>query len=381
MDFSLSEEQTIFRDSVARFVAEEYPFDRRQALVAEEPGYDAAHWKRFAELGWLAATLPEDYGGLGGTPVEGMLLAEQFGRGLIMSPYLATVVLGANAVLHGGSDEQKSALLPQVAEGRLKLAFAYAEPQSRYDLNDVATTARTENGGYRIDGHKGVVFHAASADRIVVSARTAGDSRDPDGISLFLVDAKAEGLEARHYPTQDGGRASELRFDGVRVGAEDRLGEPGTEGGALPVIERVIDHAIASVCAEAAGAMWAVYEQTLAYLKTREQFGRTLGSFQALQHRMVDVYMKCELAQSMVYEVTLHLDAPDAVVRGRAAASAKYEVGRNARDVGQEGVQLHGGIGMTFDLPIGHYLKRITMINSSFGDPRHQLRRYQHLSS
>ena len=226
-----------------------------------------------------------------------------------------------------------------------------------------------------------MVFHAASADRIVVSARTAGDARDPDGISLFLVEAKAEGLEARHYPTQDGGRASELRFDGVRVGAEDRLGAPGTEGGALPVVERVVDHAIASVCAEATGAMWAVYEQTLAYLKTREQFGRTLGSFQALQHRMVDVYMKCELAQSMVYEVTLHLDAPDAVVRGRAAASAKYEVGRNARDVGQEGVQLHGGIGMTFDLPIGHYLKRITTINASFGDPRHQLRRYQHLSS
>ncbi len=381
MDFSLSEEQTIFRDSVARFVAEEYPFDRRQTLAAKEPGYSETHWERFAELGWLAATLPEDYGGLGGTAVEGMLLAEHFGRGLVMNPYLATVVLGANAILHGGSEEQKRRLLPPVAEGRAKLAFAYAEPQSRYDLHDVATTARAENGGYRIDGQKGVVFYAASADRIVVSARTSGESREPDGISLFLVDANAEGLEARHYSTQDGGRASELRFDGVRVEADARLGEPGTEGRALPVIERVIDHAIAAVCAEAVGAMWAVYEQTLAYLKTREQFGRTLGSFQALQHRMVDVYMKCELAQSMVHEATLHLDAPDAATRGRAAAAAKYEVGRNARDVGQEGVQLHGGIGMTFDLPIGHYLKRITTINASFGDPRHHLRRYQQLSS
>ena len=267
MDFTLSEEQSIFRDSVARFVAEEYAFDRRQALVGEEPGFSEAHWERFAELGWLAATLPEDYGGLGGTPVEAMLLAEQFGRGLIMSPYLATVVLGANAILHGGSEKQKHALLPEVAEGRLKLAFAFAEPQSRYELNDVATTARAEKGGYRIDGHKGVVFYAASADRIVVSARSAGETRDSDGISLFLVDAKAEGLTARHYPTQDGGRASELRFDGVRVGAEDRLGEPGTEGSALPVVERVIDHAIASVCAEAVGEMWTIYEQTLAYLK------------------------------------------------------------------------------------------------------------------
>ena len=381
MDFSLSEEQTIFRDSVARFVAEEYPFDKRQTLVAEEPGFSEAHWKRFAELGWLAATLPEAYGGLDGTPVEAMLLAEQFGRGLVMSPYLATVVLGANAILHGGSEEQKRSLLPDVAEGRLKLAFAHAEPQSRYDLHDVATRAQADGDGYRIDGHKGVVFYAASADRIVVSARTSGETRDSNGISLFLVDAKAKGLAARHYPTQDGGRASELRFDGVQVGAGDRLGEPGTEGGALAVVERVIDHAIASVCAEAVGAMWTIYEQTLAYLKTREQFGRTLGTFQALQHRMVDVYMKCELAQSMVYEATLHFDAPEAATRGRAAASAKYEVGRHARDVGQEGVQLHGGIGMTFELPIGHYLKRITMINSSFGDPRHQLRRYQSLAS
>ena len=381
MDFSLSEEQSIFRDSVARFVAEEFPFERRQALAATEAGYSEAHWRRFADLGWLAATLPEDYGGLGGSPVEAMLLAEHFGRGLVMSPYLATVVLGAGAILHGGREEQKGTLLPEVAAGRLKLAFAYAEPGSRYDLHHVETTARPAPGGYRIDGHKGVVFYAASADRIVVSARTAGDARDADGISLFLVDPAAEGLEARHYPTQDGGRASELRFDGVRVEAGDRLGEAETEGAALPVVERVVDHAIASTCAEAVGAMWAVYEQTLAYLKTREQFGRTLGSFQALQHRMVDVYMKCELAQSMVYEATLHLDAPDTAARARAAASAKYEVGRNARDVGQEGVQLHGGIGMTFDLPIGHYLKRITTINASFGDPRYQLRRYQALSA
>ena len=381
MDFSLSEEQTIFRDSVARFIAEEYPFDRREALVAEEPGYSEAHWRRFAELGWLGAALPEAYGGLGGTPVEAMVLAEHFGRGLVVSPYLATVVLGANAILYGGSEEQKRTLLPEVAEGRLKLAFAYAEPRSRYDLDDVATRARAEGGGYVIEGRKGVVFYASCADRIVVSARTGGEPRDPGGLSLFLVDAKAKGLEARHYPTQDGGRASELRFDGVRVGAGDRLGGEGAAGDALPVIERTLDHAIASVCAEAVGAMWAVYGQTLAYLKTREQFGRTLGSFQVLQHRMVDVYMKCEFAQSMVYESTLHLDSPDATTRARTASAAKYEVGRNARDVGQEGVQLHGGVGMTFDLPVGHHLKRLTMINASFGDPRFHLRRYRRLAS
>ena len=377
MDFSLSEEQNIFRDSVARLVADEYEFVKRQALVAEEPGFSQKHWSQFAELGWLAAGFPEGYGGLGGTPVETMLMAEQFGRGLVMNPFLATVVLAGNAVLFGGSEEQKKRIIPEIAEGRLKLAFAFAEPQSRYDLHDVATRARKDGDGYLLDGRKSVVFYAAAADQLIVAARTDGESRDADGITLFLVDPAAPGLEARHYPTQDGGRASELRLNKVRVDAADVIGTPGE---ALPIIERVVDHACAVVCAEASGAMWAIYEQTLQYHKTREQFGQLLGSFQALQHRMVDVYMKCELAQSMVYETTLHLESPDASERSRTASSAKHEVGRYARDVGQEGVQLHGGIGMTWELPIGHYLKRITMINSSFGDPRHHLKRYQALS-
>ena len=378
MDFSLSEEQTIFRDSVARLVAEEYEFIKRQALVAEEPGYSEAHWSQFAELGWLSAPFPEGYGGLGGTPVETMIIMEQFGRGLVMNPYIATVVLGGHAVLFGGSEEQKQSIIPEVAEGRMKLAFGFAEPQSRYDLHDVDTRARPDGDGYLLDGRKSVVFYAAAADKLIVSARTDGESRDVAGITLFLVEPGAKGLEMRHYPTQDGGRASELRLSKVRVEASDVLGSPG-EG--LAVIERVVDHGIAAVCAEASGAMWTIYEQTLTYHKTREQFGQTLGSFQALQHRMVDVYMKCELAQSMVYETTLHLDSPDGAVRSRTASSAKHEVGRYARDVGQEGVQLHGGIGMTWELPIGHYLKRITMINSSFGDPRFHLKRYQRLSS
>ena len=378
MDFSLSEEQSIFRDSVARFITDEYPFNTRQAMVAEEPGYREKHWATFAELGWLAAALPEAYGGLSGTPVETMLLMEQFGRGLVMTPFLSTVVLGGNLILHGGSEQQKQSLLPAIAQGKLKLAFAYAEPQSRYDLFDVETRAREDGDGYLLDGRKSVVFYAATADKLIVAARTDGNSRDKSGISLFLVDARAHGLDPRHYPTQDGGRASELRFNKVRVQSQDLIGSPGD---ALPVMERAVDHAIAAVCAEAIGAMWAIYEQTLTYHKTREQFGQVLGKFQALQHRMVDVYMKCELAQSMVYETTLQLEEPDAAARSRAASSAKHEVGRHARDVGQEGVQLHGGIGMTFDLPIGHYLKRITLINATFGDPRYHLSRYQALSS
>jgi alkylation response protein AidB-like acyl-CoA dehydrogenase len=376
MDFSLSEAQTIFRDSVARFVADEYPFATRQRIVAEEPGYREAHWRRFAELGWLAASLPEQHGGLGGSAVETMLLMEQFGRGLVMTPYLTTVVLSGNAVLLGGSERQRAALLPAIGQGRLKLSLAFAEPQSRYDLFDVRTRARKRGGGYVLEGHKSVVLYAETADKLIVSARTAGGVRDAGGISLFLIERNAPGVELRGYPTQDGGRASEVRLAGVRAAAEDLLGPAGE---ALPILERVVDHAIAAVCAEAVGAMWSVYEQTLAYHKTREQFGQKLGSFQALQHRLVDVYMKCQLAQSMVYEATLNLDDPDPRARARAVSSAKFEIGKYARDVGQEGVQLHGGIGMTWDVAVGHHLKRITLIGASFGDSSYHLRRYRSL--
>ena len=384
MDFTLSEEQRLFRQSVERFVADRYDFDRRTRVVATEAGYCGEDWRRFAELGWLAAPIPEKYGGLGcelgsevgATGLNTMLLFEQFGRGLVMSPYLATAILGVQALLGSGDESRCRALLPKVVDGSLKLALAYAEPGSRYDLFDVTTRARRDGGGYRLDGDKCVVFYAPAADLYLVSARTTGDSREPTGISLFLVDPAAEGLAARPYATHDGGRASDLRLDNVYVGDDARIGE---EGGALAALERAVDYASAAVCAEASGAMWAIYEQTLEYAKTRTQFGQTLGSFQSHQHRLVDVYMKCQLAQSIVIEASDRLGS-DAATRARAVSAAKHKVGKYARDVGQEGIQLHGGVGMTNELPIGHYFKRITLINASFGDPIHHLRRYQSLA-
>lgn len=378
MDFTLSEEQRIFRESIARFLTDEYAFDKRQEIVATGPGFLDAHWQRFAELGWLAAALPEAYGGVDGSALETMVVMEQFGRGLLATPYFATVVLGGSLLTLGGSEDQKQALLPAVAAGALKLAFAHGEAESRYALPDVATTAVRDGEGYRLNGRKSVVFYASAADKLIVSARTAGERRDEEGISLFLIDKETPGLVMTHYRTQDGGRASELTMEDLLVGPEDRIG---AEGEALFLIEAVTDTGIAALAAEASGIMWAVYERTLEYLKTRQQFGRTLGSFQALQHRMVDVYMKCQLAQSLVHEATLALTDHDETRRARAAAAAKYRLGLHARDVGQEGVQLHGGMGMTMDLPIGHYLKRITAINATLGDPAHHLKRFRRLTA
>ncbi|MDJ0608497.1 MAG: acyl-CoA dehydrogenase family protein [Kiloniellales bacterium] len=379
MDFTLSEEQEIFRESITRFLADEYAFDKRQKIVAADPGFHEAHWQSFAELGWLAAALPEAYGGLDGSPLETMVVMEQFGRGLLMTPYFATVVLGASLLVKGGSESQKEAILPAVAEGRLKLAFGHSESGGRFDLNDVATTAKMQGGGsYVLNGKKSVVLYGSAAHKIIVSARTGGERRDAEGISLFLVDKDAPGLTMIDFQTQDGGRASELLLEAVEVAAADLVG---AEGAALPLIEEVADIGIAALVAEASGIMWTVYEQTLAYLKTRRQFGQALGAFQALQHRMVDVYMACQLAQSLVYEATAALGEGDAAKRARAASAAKHRLGLHARDVAQEGIQLHGGIGMTMDLPIGHYLKRVTAINATLGDPAYHLKRYRRLSA
>lgn len=369
MDFSLNEDQRIFRESLQRVINDLFPFDKRQATVATPQGYLDEHWQTLAELGCLAAPFPEDCGGFDGGPLELMVIAKQFGRRLVTSPYLATVVLGGHAILFGGNEQQRTSLLPQVAEGSLKLALAYSERQARYDLFDVATTARAEADGFVLSGQKDVVFYGSDAGVLVVAKRTSGARRDHDGITLFVVPADAVGITQTRHNTHDGSGASNILFDEVKLGSDAVLGEVGQ---GLPVLERVIDHAIAFVCADAVGSMWEVYEVTLEYLKTRSQFSQTLGSFQALQHRMVDVYMDCELAQTSVYDVTLHLDK-DAATRHRAAMAAKIAVGQAARKVGEEGVQLHGGIGMTMDLPLGHHLKRAMMMNASFGNVRHHL--------
>ena len=376
MDFSLSEEQQLLKDSVDRFIREAYALDSRRKLVASEDGFSRKHWKQMAELGWLGVALPEEYGGIDGGPVEIMIIMEAFGSGLVVEPYLASVVLGGGFLLHGGSDRQKTELLPKLGAGELMLAFAYAERQSRYDLHDVALRAEPDGEGYLLNGHKGVVLHAACADKIIVSTRTAGEARDPQGITLFLVDRDAEGLSRRDYPTVDGLRASELTFENVRVDAADIIGQPGE---ALPLIERIADAGIAALCAEAVGCIQVLHDATNEYLKTRQQFGRPLSSFQVLQHRMVDMYMELEQARSMAYLTTLKLEDPDPVERQRAAAAAKVQIGKSGRYAGQQSVQLHGGMGMTDELSIGHYFKRLTMIDIMFGNQDHHLKRFSNL--
>jgi len=373
MNFQYSDEQTLIRDSISRFLADEYAFDRRLALTADGFGYSDVHWQQFAELGWLALPFAEQYGGLDATPVETMIIMEQFGRGLMVSPYLSTIVLAGQLLADVGSEEQRESILPDVITGQHQLTCAYAEPQSRNALSAVSTRAERDGDTFIINGDKSLAAYAECADTLIVSARTSSTDHDAHGVSLFLVDTTTAGISMTHHRTHDGSRASDITLHNVAVSAEKLLGE--IDNG-LPALECAVDAATAAVCAEASGAMWAVYEQTLAYLKTREQFGQPLGSFQALQHRMVDVYMSCELAQSAVLDATLHLDA-EPTARRRAVSAAKVVIANHGKAVGQEGVQLHGGVGMTMELPIGHYLKRLSAISAAFGDATYHLGRYQ----
>ncbi|PPR57724.1 MAG: Acryloyl-CoA reductase (NADH) [Alphaproteobacteria bacterium MarineAlpha4_Bin2] len=373
MDFSLTEEQQLLKDSVDRFVRENYEFEDRRKLAGSGDGYSVDNWKQMAELGWLAVALPEEFGGIGGGATETMVIMEGFGRGLVLEPFFATVVLGANLILQAGSAAQKENLLPRLAEGNLKLCFAYAERQARFDLNDVETKAEHLGGGYTINGAKGVVFGAATADKIVVAARTSGNTRDTNGITLFLVDANAAGVTRRDYVTNDALRASEIAFENVSVGKDAILGKADC---GYPVVERVAEFAIAALCAEAVGCMDVLKEETNEYIKTREQFGQPIGKFQVLQHRMVDILINCEEARSMAYVATAMMDSDDADERARSVAAAKAQIGKSARFVGQNSIQMHGGMGMTDELKVGHYFKRLTMIDLTFGDRDHHTKRF-----
>jgi pimeloyl-CoA dehydrogenase small subunit len=372
MDFDLSDEQRLLKDSVDRMVANTYDFEARKRVMAEPDGFSRENWAAFAELGLLGVPFAEEHGGFGGGPVETMLVMEAFGRGLVVEPYLSTVILGGGLIRHGGSETQKSELLPKIAAGELTLAFAQTERGSRYDLHDVSTMAKRDGESYLLNGEKGVVLHGDSADKLLVSARTSGPRRERDGIGLFLVDANTPGLSRRGYPTQDGMRAAEIAFENVRVGPEGVLGEAGA---ALPVIERVVDEAIAAINAEAVGAMGEAHAITVDYLKTRKQFGIPIGSFQALQHRAADMFVALEQARSMMYFATMMAAEPDAATRAPAVGAAKVQIGRSSRIVGQGAIQLHGGVGVTMEYKIGHYFKRLTMIESLFGDAEHHLAR------
>ena len=372
MDFDLTEEQSLLRDSVTRLLAHAYDFDARKAITASAEGRSPAVWAQLAEMGLLGLPFAEADGGFGGGPVETMIVMEAFGAALVVEPYLATVVLGGGFLRAAGNAAQKEALIPGIVAGERLLAFAQTERQARYDLCDIATTARRSGDGWILDGAKGVVLHGDSADTLVVSARTAGGQRDSGGIGLFLVPADAPGVERRGYPTQDGMRAAEISLAGVRVGPDAVLGDP--EGG-LAVIARVVDEAMAALCAEAVGAMAQSQALTLDYIKTRQQFGTAIGQFQALQHRAADMFVALEQARSMAMFATMMAHEPDADARSRAVAAAKVQIGRSGRFVGQQAVQLHGGVGMTMEYRIGHYFKRLAMIDTAFGDADPQLAR------
>ena len=371
MDFDLTDEQRLLKDSVERLIADQYQFEQRKKYTAEPDGWSRAVWQQYAELGLLGLPFAEVHGGFGGGPVETMIVMEAFGGGLVLEPYFATIILGGGLLRRAGSAAQQQSLLPHVAQGKLKLAFAHVERQSRYDLTDVATAARQDGSAWVLDGAKSVVLHGDCADRLLVTARVSGGRRDHRGIGLFLVDPSAPGVTRRGYPTQDGLRAAEVTLSGVRVSADDLLG--GTTE-ALPAIERVVDEAIAALCAEAVGTMQAMHETTLEYLKTRQQFGRPIGQFQVLQHRSVDMLVALEQARSMAMFAAVMAAEEDATERRRAMAAAKAQIGRSGRHIGQEAIQLHGGIGMTMEYKVGHYFKRMTMIDTMFGDADHHLR-------
>ena len=377
MDFSYTEEQTLLRNSVAKYLADNYAYEAWRKFTRSEAGRDPAHWKQFAELGLLAAPLPEAHGGLGGGAVETLIIMEEFGKALVVEPYVPTVVIGAGLIARHGTEALKAEWLPKVAGGECILAFAFSEAQGRYNLADLKTVAKKQGSGFVLNGQKAVVVGAPWADRLIVTARTAGAQRDEKGVSLFLVDKSAKGIALRDYPTVDGGRASEVTFENVEVPQAALIGPLDA---ALPFVARATDEAIAATCAEACGAMKVLVDATVEYSKARKQFGVPIGKFQVLQHRMVDMFVNYEQSVSITLMATLKLD-DDAETRAKAASAAKAEIGKAGRFVGQQAIQIHGGMGMTDELNVGHYFKRLTVIDALYGSTDHHLRRYSTLTA
>jgi len=372
MDFDLSEEQRLLKESVDGLLTDSYNFDQRKKYMAEKGGWSKGIWSKLAEQGLLGLPFSEADGGFGAGGVETMIVMEALGKALMLEPYLATVVIGGGFLRHGGSAEQKAAQIPGIIDGSKTFAFAQLEKNSRYDLQDVSTTAKKKGAGWVIDGEKFVVLNGETANMLVVTARTQGGQRDRDGIGIFLVPGNARGIARKGYPTQDGLHAADISFTGVEVGADAVIGDPGN---GLPLLERVVDEARTALCAEAVGAMDESLKTTVEYLKTRKQFGVPIGSFQTLQHRAADMFVAVEQARSMSMFATMASEFDDAKERATAVAAAKVQIGKSAKFVGQQSIQLHGGIGMTQEAKIGHYFKRLTMIENTFGDTDYHLRR------
>ena len=375
MNFELSEEQKMIQQSVERFVQENYDLTNRVKISSEDPGYSKEYWGSMADLGWLGLAFDEEDGGFGGNQIDTLVLMEQFGKGLVLEPFLANIVLGGGIIKRAASHAIKESIIPSLMEGKLQITLAYAEEQSRFDIEDVATAAREEDGGFVINGKKSMVLNAESADKIIVVTRTSGSQVDENGISLFIVDASSEGVEKQNFPTVDGLRASEITFEDVKVTSEALVGE---KDKGFKILQAVVNDAILALSAEAVGAMEVLYKDTVEYTQQREQFDHALSDFQVLQHRMVDMFMEYEQCKSLLFRATLEtVEDPD--LAQRTVHALKHLIGKSGIFVGESAVQLHGGMGVTEELRIGHFFKRLLVIDSQFGNADFHLDKFTNL--
>ena len=375
MDFTFNEEQTLIQDQVDQFVLKEYDWETRQSLSNSDLGFGQENWQKFAELGWLGISVSEDSGGFGGSAIESMLIMEAFGKGLVVEPFLETMIMSGGLIDAHGSDQQKASILEPAISGEMQLALAYAEPQSRFNLSDVVTEAKPEGDNFVLNGYKSVVMNGPSANKILVSARTSGSQLEENGLTLFIVDADSDGLNKTNYKTVDGRRASDISLENVTVSKDDVVG--GIDSG-FEILDLAIDKAILAISAEAVGAMEVLYKATVEYTKTREQFGTAIGKFQVLQHRMVDMFMEYEQCKSLLYMATMKQEE-GALDAKKAISGLKYQVGKAGKFIGQQAVQLHGGMGVTDELNVGHYFKRLTTIGTIFGNTDYHLKKYTSL--
>jgi alkylation response protein AidB-like acyl-CoA dehydrogenase len=375
MNFELSEEQKMIQQSVERFVQENYDLSNRIKISSEDPGYSKEYWSSMADLGWLGLAFDEEDGGFGGNQIDTLVLMEQFGKGLVLEPFLANIVLGGGAIKRGGSATLKESIIPSLIDGSLQLTLAYAEEQSRFDLEDIATAAREDDGNFVLNGKKSMVLNAESADKIIVAARTNGSQVDKEGISLFLVDADSEGLERENFPTVDGLRASEISLNDVKVSTENIIGE---KDKGFEILQAVANDAILALAAEAVGAMEVLYKDTVEYTQQREQFDHPLSDFQVLQHRMVDMFMEYEQCKSLLFRATMET-VQDPQLSQRTVHALKHLIGKSGIFVGENAVQLHGGMGVTEELRVGHFFKRLLVIDSQFGNADFHLDKFTSL--
>ena len=372
MNFELSDEQKMIQQSVERFVQANYDLNTRISLSSDNLGYSNDYWKSMAELGWLGLPFDESDGGFGGNQIDVLVIMEQFGKGLVLEPYLASIVMGGGALKKGGTESLKKEILPGLVDGTKQLSFAYAEQQSRFDLEDVITSARKEGDNFILNGQKSMVQNAETADHIVVVARTSGGQIDENGITLFLVDANSEGLSMENFPTVDGLRASEITLENVSLNADRVVGNV-DEG--FEILQSVANDAILALSAEAVGAMEVLYKDTVEYTQQREQFDHPMSEFQVLQHRMVDMFMEYEQCKSMLYRATME-SVQDPKAAQRTIHGLKHLIGKSGLFVGENAVQLHGGMGVTEELRIGHFFKRLLVIDSMFGNADHHLQKF-----